>query len=171
MTTKMCHIVRDQMMKMLSVGAIEWSGFIPPSKPHTTDSPRNKKPKQTDNSNLTKKTVTIQSPQQTVTVTPPLRMPEPQPCTPVVVTTKSVGTSMQQRYNRHNPSPAWQTRLDVLMQKCLDAAERISTARVERKQRSQDEIIMLIQFITRFVLQNNCSLTIAVDEAQLTFHC
>ena len=38
-TTKMCHLVRDQMLKMLSVGAIEWTGFIPPSPPqHTTDS-------------------------------------------------------------------------------------------------------------------------------------
>ena len=53
--------------------------------------------------------------------------------------------------------------------KFVEAAERIGTARVGRKQRSQDEIIMLIQFITRFVLKNNCSLTIAVEEAQVMF--
>ena len=166
------------MLKMLSVGAIEWPGFIPPSKPYTTDSPRNKKPKQVDNSISTKQAITqsqqiVTPPQPQQIVTSPLQTnpkPQQQPYTPVVVTTKSVGTSMQERYDRHNPSPACKTRLDVLMQKCLDAVERINTARVERKQRSQDEIVMLIQFITRFVLKNNCSLTIAIDEAQFTFH-
>ena len=113
-TTEMCHLVKDQMLKMLSVGAIEWTGFAPPHKPHTTDSdsPRNKKSKQSHESVSTNQTFT-QSPTTTATQSPPLTPPatitvEPDPesqQSPPVVT-KIVDTSTQSMYNRHNPSPA-----------------------------------------------------------------
>ena len=163
MTKKMCHLVRDQMLKMLRVGAIEWNGFTPPVRAHTTDSPRpasshtTGSPRPVDSH--TTESPRISTPRSSsVTFGTQTNPEQHQPHTPVMVTTKSVGTSMKDIYHRHNPSPAWRTRQDVLIQKCLDAVERINIARVERKQRSFDEIIMLIQFVTRFIIKNNCSL-------------
>ena len=64
-TTKMCRDVREQILKMLSVGAIEWTGFTSPAvQPHTTDSTPRKKSKQivqphTTDSTLRKKSKQI----------------------------------------------------------------------------------------------------------------
>ena len=85
---------------------------------------------------------------------------------------KSRGTSMQGDgyYINKNPSPTTLTLTDKLQDKVLDAIERTDSARCLKKTRTQEECIMLIQFVARCLQKYKCTLTTAVYEAADTFH-
>ena len=86
-TAKMCHSVRSQMLKMLRVGAIEWTGFVPPVRPDDIMGPQRKKSKCTDSISLTitsqPKPINISlTKTNTQTTRPPLPQPPPHPQPP-----------------------------------------------------------------------------------------
>ena len=90
----------------------------------------------------------------------------PPPPTP---THRDASTSMTSSYSRFNPSPAVLTQRDRLIDCAVASAERIDRARRSRRPRGQLEIIMLLQFILKFLTQHRCGLTMAVEEAARIF--
>ena len=95
------------------------------------------------------------------------RVPKP----PAPVKFVSRGTSMvgDGMYNQHNPSPATLADADKLQDRIIGAVDRIKDARNAKQTRTMQELIMLVQFVTRFVHKSQCSLTHAVTEAAETF--
>ena len=75
---------------------------------------------------------------------------------------------MTEFYSYVNPSPATLTKLDRVVDQAVSAVERIDQARSLRP-RQQHEIIMLVQFTTKFIQQHRCTKSRAVNEAARIF--
>lgn len=88
---------------------------------------------------------------------------------PPTPTHRDASTSMTSSYSRFNPSPAVLTQRDRLIDCAVASAERIDRARRSRRPRGQLEIIMLLQFILKFLAQHRCCLTTAIEEAARIF--
>ena len=83
---------------------------------------------------------------------------------------RTVGTSMVEVYDRHNPSPAQLIRQDQLHDKVVDGLMRIDTVKPQTQCRTLPERIMLVQFVLKHLFSNRtCTLTSAVNLANNIF--
>ena len=80
-------------------------------------------------------------------------------------------TSMQERYNVYNPSPATQTKLDEFHTQVVLALGRIDQAHGSKTSevRTSKETIMLLQFVLNFAHDERCNLTTACEKAANIF--
>lgn len=95
------------------------------------------------------------------------RKPKPSPPSKF----SDAGTSMVNdgMYSRKNPSAAVRTTGDKLQDKVVASFARINSARAVKKSRTQEELIMLVQFVLRYIQKCRSSLTEAVTEAAFIF--
>ena len=63
---------------------------------------------------------------------------------------KHVGTSMRAKYTSKNPSASTRTKIDKTVDKAVISMQKIDNARSYGLSRTQNELIMLIQFVIKF---------------------
>ena len=82
---------------------------------------------------------------------------------------RTIGTSMHEVHCYKNPSPATLTKIDKTIDKAVLCIERIDTARGFSNCRTQHELVMLVQFVCKFIVKHRCTLTTAVKQASRIF--
>ena len=60
-------------------------------------------------------------------------------------------------YNKHNPSPATHTKIDVMHDNRINYLPKLDLVRTANDNRIKNEIIMILQFVMNFILKYHCT--------------